>query len=116
MLQSCNESLDSLQQTANPVVRTFAIQVFQLVSQVAQCIDNITDDVAENYPPSLKTEWNEFFSQGSFTVLLPVFVSISGELVFCKVADEIDHRKNESRLVDGLIIDQFERLYKYDND
>ena len=50
-----------------------ASSVFHLAGSVSSLMSTSSADLA--LPPKLKQEWEEFFSEGIFSVLLPLFVS-----------------------------------------
>ncbi len=39
---------------------------------------HVVPERAESFPPNLSTEWNEFFSQGAYSLMLPIFIERSG--------------------------------------
>lgn len=50
----------------------------RLLASVADCIQTDVSSGQSSFPDNLVTEWNEFFSEGIYGVLLPLFLKIAG--------------------------------------
>ena len=80
-LQTLLESNVSLASDLTTV--TFLSAVCNLVTAVAEVMAAIPLAPQDNtYPPNITTEWEEFFSEAIFSVLFPIFVSMSGKKNF----------------------------------
>ncbi|KAM9320364.1 E3 ubiquitin-protein ligase listerin [Gastrophryne carolinensis] len=62
-----------------PLVRLFACVTCNLASDLSGYFQAVTGSDAEKLPPNLTSEWNEFFSEGIHSLLLPMLVKITGE-------------------------------------
>ncbi|CAI9579346.1 unnamed protein product, partial [Staurois parvus] len=62
-----------------PLVRLFACVSCSLASDLSGYFQAVTAGNAEKLPGNLISEWNEFFSEGIHSLLLPVLVKIAGE-------------------------------------
>ncbi|VDI25159.1 Hypothetical predicted protein, partial [Mytilus galloprovincialis] len=69
-VQSIEESVERLPTSVE--VQIFTCTTCRLLTTVASCLQ--TDVEKAVFPPNLLTEWNEFFSEGIFGALLPLFV------------------------------------------
>ncbi|XP_076078517.1 E3 ubiquitin-protein ligase listerin-like isoform X2 [Mytilus galloprovincialis] len=69
-VQSIEESVERLPNSVE--VQIFTCTTCRLLTTVARCLQ--TDVEKAIFPPNLLTEWNEFFSEGIFGALLPLFV------------------------------------------
>ncbi|XP_052088236.1 E3 ubiquitin-protein ligase listerin-like [Mytilus californianus] len=69
-VQSIEESVERLPTSVE--VQIFTCTTCRLLTTVARCLQ--TDVEKSIFPPNLVTEWNEFFSEGIFGALLPLFV------------------------------------------
>ncbi|CAH1799497.1 unnamed protein product [Owenia fusiformis] len=75
-IQSAHEGLsDKPSELASSV---FSVASFSFLSKVSESMDRVTDNPTANLPANLVMEWNEFFSQGAYSVLLPLFVELIG--------------------------------------
>ncbi|CAH2219322.1 E3 ubiquitin- ligase listerin [Pelobates cultripes] len=70
-----------------PLVRLFACTSCNMASHLSAYFQAVTVTKPENLPANLTSEWNEFFSEGVHSLLLPMLVKITGE---CK-ASETSH-------------------------
>ncbi|XP_006899467.1 PREDICTED: E3 ubiquitin-protein ligase listerin [Elephantulus edwardii] len=68
-----NQALYSL-----PLVQLFACVSFSLACDLSVFFDSTTLDTAGKLPVNLISEWKEFFSQGICSLLLPLFMTITG--------------------------------------
>lgn len=63
-------------------VQVFTLSVCQLVSEVAHTVEYVFPIRQDVCPKNLLTEWEEFFSEGIFSSLLPLFhrLHVTGEI------------------------------------
>ncbi|KAM6223493.1 E3 ubiquitin-protein ligase listerin [Rhynchocyon petersi] len=61
-----------------PLVQLFACVSFGLACDLSVFFDSITLDTAGKLPVNLISEWKEFFSQGIHSLLLPLFMTLTG--------------------------------------
>ncbi|XP_062615887.1 E3 ubiquitin-protein ligase listerin-like [Saccostrea cucullata] len=78
LIQTVSESESQLM-TSVPV-QVFTLSVCLLVSEVAHTIEDISPVQQDICPKNLATEWEEFFSEGIFSSLLPVFHGLTSNL------------------------------------
>lgn len=71
LIQSVDES-ESMLMSSVPV-QVFTLSVCQLVSEVAHTVEDVFPIRQDVCPKNLLTEWEEFFSEGIFSSLLPLF-------------------------------------------
>ncbi|XP_046570913.1 LOW QUALITY PROTEIN: E3 ubiquitin-protein ligase listerin-like [Haliotis rubra] len=57
-------------------VSVFTIRACQLLGDVVNCIDTRIRTSPSSFPDNLLTEWDEFFSEGVFSILLPLYVRL----------------------------------------
>ncbi|XP_067676040.1 E3 ubiquitin-protein ligase listerin-like [Haliotis asinina] len=57
-------------------VSVFTIRACQLLGDVVNCIDTRIRMSPTSFPENLLTEWDEFFSEGVFSILLPLYVRL----------------------------------------
>nr|DBA34456.1 TPA: hypothetical protein GDO54_002013 [Pyxicephalus adspersus] len=62
-----------------PLVRLFACVSCSLASDLSGYFQAVTAGDTEKLPANLISEWNEFFSEGIHSLLLPMLVKIAGE-------------------------------------
>ncbi|XP_018410868.1 PREDICTED: E3 ubiquitin-protein ligase listerin [Nanorana parkeri] len=62
-----------------PLVRLFACVSCSLASDLSGYFQAVTASDAEKLPANLISEWNEFFSEGIHSLLLPMLIKIAGE-------------------------------------
>ena len=74
--QSIEESVDKLKDSTE--IQVFTCNVCRLLACVADCIQTDVESGQSSFPDNLVTEWNEFFSEGIYGVLLPLFLKIAG--------------------------------------
>ncbi|XP_053561967.1 E3 ubiquitin-protein ligase listerin [Bombina bombina] len=67
-----------------PLVRLFGCSSCNLASDLSGYFQAVTTRTAESLPANLLSEWNEFFSEGIHSLLVPMLVKIAGE---CKASD-----------------------------
>jgi hypothetical protein len=70
------ESVDKLKDSTE--IQIFTCNVCRLLACVADCIQTDVESGQSSFPDNLVTEWNEFFSEGIYGVLLPLFLKIAG--------------------------------------
>ena len=87
--QTVDES-EALLMTSVPV-QDFTLSVCQLVSEIAHAVEDLFPVKQDVYPKNLVTEWEEFFSEGIFTSLLPLFHRVTGKrfYIYCSCIDII---------------------------
>ncbi|KAG8590867.1 hypothetical protein GDO81_006944 [Engystomops pustulosus] len=66
-----------------PLVRLFACVSCRLASDLSAYFQS---GAREKLPEKLTSEWNEFFSEGIYTLLLPMLVRITGENKSCETS------------------------------
>ncbi|XP_064628174.1 E3 ubiquitin-protein ligase listerin-like [Lineus longissimus] len=76
-IQSCSMSIDELPK--NLSVQAFASGVFQLLEAVGVCINTVIQE-DEAMPGNLLSEWSEFFSEGIYSTLFPLFINFIGAI------------------------------------
>jgi hypothetical protein len=59
--------------------QAFTVSVCQLVSEIAHAVEDLLPFKQDVYPKNLATEWEEFFSEGIFASLLPIFNRLAGK-------------------------------------
>ncbi len=74
--QSCTENIKNL--TSSVPVTSLCCAVCDLLTSATNLFDKPTG-TASNLPSNLTTEWQEFFSEAAFTVLLPLLVELLGK-------------------------------------
>ncbi|KAK3098056.1 hypothetical protein FSP39_015648 [Pinctada imbricata] len=62
----------------SPLIENFVCAITELFAAIADCIQNKLPQAITVYPPNLKTEWDEFFSDSAYSVLLLVFHELIG--------------------------------------
>nr|XP_020651892.1 E3 ubiquitin-protein ligase listerin-like isoform X1 [Pogona vitticeps] len=62
---------------AFPLVQVFACVSCDLSAAVSAFFQAATPEIIEKLPPNLMTEWQEFFSEGIHSLLLPLLVKIT---------------------------------------
>ncbi|XP_072022304.1 E3 ubiquitin-protein ligase listerin-like [Amphiura filiformis] len=72
-IQSCTENIKDL--TSSIPVAALCCAVCDLLTLASNLLGNPSVNIS-NVPSNLATEWNEFFSEAAFTVLLPVLVEL----------------------------------------
>ncbi|XP_072018345.1 LOW QUALITY PROTEIN: E3 ubiquitin-protein ligase listerin-like [Amphiura filiformis] len=72
-IQSCTENIKDL--TSSIPVAALCCAVCDLLTLASNLLGNPNVTIS-NVPSNLATEWNEFFSEAAFTVLLPVLVGL----------------------------------------
>jgi hypothetical protein len=60
-------------------VQAFGIETCYLLVSVASCVQHVLPDKKELFPPNLAAEWNEFFSEGIYAFIFPLFVRLVGK-------------------------------------
>lgn len=75
-MQTCHESSSSL--PSNAKCQAFATIVFHLLSRVTACMQTVIPASEAEFPSNLLSEWNEFFSEAAYSLLLPLFIHITG--------------------------------------
>lgn len=63
----------------NPWAQVFACQTCNLVTALSEFFTAPAPDLLEKLPANLMSEWKEFFTEGVHSLLLPLFVKITGE-------------------------------------
>lgn len=58
------------------------MSVCQLVSEIAHAVEDLLPVKQGVYPNNLATEWEEFFSEGIYASLLPIFNRLTGKVFF----------------------------------
>lgn len=58
--------------------KAFAVAACRLMAVVTRCIHQQLPADKKAFPPNLEMEWKEFFSEGLFSALLPLFVRLVG--------------------------------------
>ncbi|XP_064613366.1 E3 ubiquitin-protein ligase listerin-like [Liolophura sinensis] len=76
-LQNVNENQENLCSASFPV-QQLCIACCHLVAKVAECIQSNTPGHSSKLPANLCTEWEEFFSEGAYSILLPLFLKLTG--------------------------------------
>ncbi|XP_071800460.1 E3 ubiquitin-protein ligase listerin-like isoform X2 [Asterias amurensis] len=71
-IQTCSQSIKFAQ--PSPLVATFYCVTFDLLTSAATLLGNRSGSVT--LPSNLYTEWREFYSDGIFLLMLPMFVTI----------------------------------------
>ncbi|XP_078698353.1 E3 ubiquitin-protein ligase listerin-like isoform X4 [Branchiostoma floridae x Branchiostoma belcheri] len=74
-LQSCSESLG--EDHVSFLTTAFSIESFNLLSTIADFLANHRGKKGKELPGNLFTEWNEFFSEGAYSVVLPMFMKLA---------------------------------------
>ncbi|XP_066277345.1 E3 ubiquitin-protein ligase listerin-like isoform X3 [Branchiostoma lanceolatum] len=74
-LQSCSESLG--EDDVSFLTTAFAMESFNLLSTVADFLASHRGKKGKELPGNLFTEWNEFFSEGAYSVVLPMFMKLA---------------------------------------
>ena len=77
MFQSCCESKARL--SSELKTQIFAVTSFVLLKQVAENFASTVQAHEEGCYDNLLTEWLEFFSEGIYSLLLPLFVEVAGK-------------------------------------
>ena len=78
IFQSCTESSGDLG-TDLPSQR-FCVALSHLLISLAKCFEHdVAKAEAGIFPANLLSEWQEFFSEGAFSALLPLFVKFAGK-------------------------------------
>ncbi|KAK7480178.1 hypothetical protein BaRGS_00028563 [Batillaria attramentaria] len=76
-----NSLADSQLSLAKPVpLQSFSVCACRLLAVAARTIQQCLPTHREAFPASLETEWKEFFCEGLFSSLLPLFVKLVGEV------------------------------------
>ncbi|XP_056016029.1 E3 ubiquitin-protein ligase listerin-like isoform X2 [Ostrea edulis] len=78
LIQTVDES-ESLLMMSVPV-QVFTMSVCQLVSEIAHAVEDLLPVKQGVYPNNLATEWEEFFSEGIYASLLPIFNRLTENL------------------------------------
>ena len=75
-----NQSLDSSSFSLGSSlgVKTFCMAASRLLAAVARSIQQCLPLQRESYPPNLETEWKEFFAEGVYSFLFPLFIRSIG--------------------------------------
>ena len=75
-----NQSLDSSSFSLGSSlgVKTFSVAASRLLAAVARSIQQCLPLQRESYPPNLETEWKEFFAEGVYSFLFPLFIRSIG--------------------------------------
>ena len=60
--------------------QALAYQVFLLLATVSECFQSSLDEII---PPKITSDWQEYFSETSYAVALPMFLSMAGEQLYC---------------------------------
>ncbi|KAL3881947.1 hypothetical protein ACJMK2_028330 [Sinanodonta woodiana] len=82
-IQCIGDNQDVLLSTCQ--LQSLTSAVCDLLSEVMTCIVTKVMAKLPGYPPNLASEWTEFFSDGAYSVLLPLFLELTKE--FKKKAD-----------------------------
>ncbi|KAJ7320504.1 hypothetical protein JRQ81_020015 [Phrynocephalus forsythii] len=60
-----------------PLVQVFACASWDLCAALSAYFQAVTPEIIEKLPPNLMTEWQEFFSEGMQSLLLPLLVKMA---------------------------------------
>ncbi len=60
------------------VCQSFLHRVTSLLSSIAKCMEHVLPSRPTDFPAKLAQEWMEFFSQGAYSILLPIYISLTG--------------------------------------
>uniref|UniRef100_A0A4W4E3W3 E3 ubiquitin-protein ligase listerin n=1 Tax=Electrophorus electricus TaxID=8005 RepID=A0A4W4E3W3_ELEEL len=63
----------------NPWVQQFVCANCELIAKLTEFFAALPAGLAEQLPPELSSEWQEFFVEGVYTLLLPLLVNIPAE-------------------------------------
>ncbi|XP_053312775.1 E3 ubiquitin-protein ligase listerin [Spea bombifrons] len=84
MLAWLETACESVALNHTPLVRLFACTSCNLASDLSSYFQTVASTKPDNVPATLISEWDEFFSEGIHSLLLPMLVKITGE---CKASD-----------------------------
>jgi len=73
-------------------MQTFAVTAFHLLERVAQYLSSTIPMQQKGANDNLVTEWLEFFSEGIYSLLLPLFVEVAGMMLNIYVGSLIAQR------------------------
>ncbi|KAJ8315834.1 hypothetical protein KUTeg_007984 [Tegillarca granosa] len=77
-VQSVEESKGKLLE--NTPVQVFTSCCCQLLAEIADCIHFRQSIDPSKYPQNLSTEWKEFYSVSAYETILPLFITVTGNL------------------------------------
>lgn len=77
VLKIVDENQENLCSDSFPV-QELCIACCHLVAKVSECIQSNTTAQSAKLPANLCTEWEEFFSEGTYSILLPLFLKLTG--------------------------------------
>ncbi|XP_076444404.1 E3 ubiquitin-protein ligase listerin-like isoform X2 [Babylonia areolata] len=88
-LVSWVESVDNSNMSLHSslTVQAFTVAACRLVAAVAGAVQRPVVPEGDVYPPSLRTEWSEFFAEGIYSFLFPLFITLVGQLKEPKTAE-----------------------------
>ena len=70
----------------NPWVQLFVCENTELIVKLSQFFTAPPAGVADQLPPELAGEWTDFFTEGIYSLLLPLPVKITGRMCVCVCA------------------------------
>ncbi|XP_048459323.1 E3 ubiquitin-protein ligase listerin isoform X2 [Rhincodon typus] len=65
--------------TSEPLVLHFVCQICGMLSDLGHMFQAITPEISTTLPANLPNEWNNFFVEGAYGQLLPLFLKIAAE-------------------------------------
>ncbi|XP_059506349.1 E3 ubiquitin-protein ligase listerin isoform X2 [Stegostoma tigrinum] len=65
--------------TSKPLVLHFVCQICGMLSDLGRMFQAITPEISTTLPANLPNEWNNFFVEGAYGQLLPLFLKIAAE-------------------------------------
>ncbi|XP_060689478.1 E3 ubiquitin-protein ligase listerin isoform X2 [Hemiscyllium ocellatum] len=65
--------------SSKPLVLHFVCQICGMLSDLGRMFQTITPEIGTAFPPNLINEWNNFFVEGAYGQLLPLFLKIAAE-------------------------------------
>ena len=75
--QTCNECRKDM--GTSLVCQSFLHRVTSLLTSIAKCMEHVLPSRPTDFPAKLAQEWTEFFSQGAYSILLPIYISLTGK-------------------------------------
>ena len=63
-------------------VQALVTACMRLLSAVTRCVKTVMPEHPGDFPANITTEWDEFFSEGIFSVLLPLYINYAGSISY----------------------------------
>lgn len=89
--QTCSEGFGDDQLMLSLGYQALAYQVLLLLARVSECFGSAADD--SSIPSKIASDWRDFFSEASYAIVLPMFMSMAGRSTYTKLSCPVNFSK-----------------------